>query len=69
MKSLVLYLFLLILKVFFNFVLDTIYKYSKFFKALLEKSLEFFPGEKGSPVLFFLRFMLLLLKIDFIIKK
>lgn len=69
MKSLVLYLFLLILKVFFNFVLDTIYKYSKFFKALLEKSLEFFPDKKGSPVLFFLRFMLLLLKIDFIRKK
>lgn len=69
MKSLVLYLFLLILEFFFNFILDIIYKYGKFSKALLKKSLEFFSDEKNGPILFFLYFILLLLKIDFIIKK
>lgn len=69
MKSLVLYLFLLILGFFFNFVLDIIYKYDKFSKTLLKKNLELFSNKKDSLVLFFLHFMLLPLKIDFIIKK
>lgn len=52
-KSAILHFFLLILRVLFNLVLDAIYKYGGFSKALLEKSLEFVLGDKINPGLFF----------------
>lgn len=48
MRSLILYFFLLVLEVLFNLIPDIVYKYSKFSKNLLKKSLKFFSsGEKG----------------------
>lgn len=69
MKNLILFFFLLILKVFLNLALDVIYKCNRFFKILLKKNLKLILGKKNSFFLFFLYFMLLLLKVNFITKK
>lgn len=61
--------FLLILEVLFNFILDIIYKYGKFSKTLLKKSLEFILSKKVDFILLFLIFMLLSSKIDPILEK
>lgn len=69
MKNLILYFFLIIIKSFFNFTLDVICKYNRFFKILLEKILKFALYKKNNHVLFNFYFILLLIKINFIIKK
>lgn len=61
--------FLLILKVLFNFILDAIYKYSRFLETLLEKSLKLILNKRNSFILFFLYLILLLIKITSIIEK
>lgn len=53
MTGLILYFFLLILRVLFNFVLDIVYKYNRFSKTLLKKGFEFVLNNKIRPVLFF----------------
>lgn len=69
MKSSVLYFFLLVLKFFFNLIPDGIYKYNKFFKTFLKKGLKFVSYKKGNFVSFNSRFILLLAKVNFILKK
>lgn len=45
-------LFLLVLKVLFNLALNAIYKYSRFFKILLENGFEFILSKKVDPIFF-----------------
>lgn len=68
MKKLILHFFLLVLGVLFNFARNAIYKYSEFSKTLLQKNLEFIPGDEVAPVLFFYSLMLFSSKIDLITK-
>lgn len=56
-------------KSLFNFILDVVYKCNRLSKALLKKDLKLVLSEKSNLILFFLYFILLLLKINFIIKK
>lgn len=58
----------MILKVCFDYVLNPIYKYNWFFKALWEKNLKFLLSEKDNLVLLLLYFILLPSKICSIIK-
>lgn len=53
MRGLILYFFLLILGVLFNFALDIVYKYDRFSETLLKKGFKFVSGNKISLVLFF----------------
>lgn len=69
MRNSILKVFLLVLKIFFNFCLDTIYKYNKFCKILLKKSFKLILSKKNSFILFNLYFMLLLVNVDLIIKE
>lgn len=64
MKSLVLYFFLLVLKISFNLTLDIVYKRSRFFKTLLKKGLKFVLYEEKNSVLFNLSFVFLLAEIN-----
>ena len=64
MKSLVLYFFLLVLRVFFDFTSNVIYERGRFSKTLLEEGLEFVPSEESDPVPLNLSFVLLPAKID-----
>lgn len=59
---------MLILEVLFNLASDIIYKHGRFSETLSKKSLEFVPGERGGPILFFL-YLVLPLKVDSISKK
>lgn len=52
MKNLILYFFLLIFKILFNFILNIIYKYDRFSKTLLKKILNL-SQVKGIALLFF----------------
>lgn len=63
-RSSVLYFFLLVLQVFFNFILDIVYKSGGFSKTLLKEVLKFVPGEWSNPVSLNLSFVLLSAKID-----
>lgn len=69
MKSSILNLFLLILRILLNFGLDASYKSSGFSKILLEKNFEFIPSGRDGIVIFNFGFMLLLAKVDFISKE
>lgn len=69
MKSLILYFFLLILRILFDFSLDAIYKYNRFSKILLKKIFKFVLGKRVSLILFLLYFILLSLKVYFVLKK
>lgn len=69
MKSLVLYFFLLILKVPFNHIPDAIYKYDKFFKIFSEKNFKYIFNRINNSILFKLSLILLLAKTDFFSKK
>lgn len=69
MKSVVLYFFMLVLEILLNLSLDICYKNSKFLKTLLEKSLKFVSNNEDSILAFYLSFILLLAKIDLILKK
>lgn len=66
-KSLVLYFFFLILKVFFDLTPDVVYKQSGFLKTLLKKSFKFVLYEGSNSVLLNLDLMLLPAEINFII--
>lgn len=68
-KSLILYFFLLVLEVFFNFTLDAIQKYSKFANVLLKNNLKFILYKKSDFFLPILSFMLLVEKVDLITEK
>lgn len=54
---------------FFNFILNAIYKYSRFAKILLKKGLKFVLYKESNVVLFNLNLILLLVKVDLITKK
>lgn len=69
MKNLVLYFFLLVLRVFFNFILDAIYKSNRFIKILLKKDFKFILSRVDNIVLFYLSFILLPAKIDFLLEE
>lgn len=60
---------MLILGVFFNFNLDVIFKYNRFFKILLKKGFKFVLYKKINFILLHLSLVLLLAKVDFIIKE
>lgn len=64
MRGSVLYFFLLILEVFFNFTPDAIHKCGRFSKFLLEKGLEFIPCEGVGSILLCPSLMLLPPEID-----
>lgn len=69
MKSLVLYFFLLILRVCINFTSNVVYKYNKFSKIFLKKSLKYVSYKRGGFVSFDTGLILLLGEIDLILKK
>lgn len=62
------YFFKLILKVFFDLILDTVYKYDGFFKTLLEKNFKFISSKRNCTFVFYLSFMLLLAKINLVLE-
>ena len=64
MRGPVLYFFLLILRIPFNLTSDAIYKYGRFPKTFLEKSLKFLPCEGVSSVPLSPSLMLLPAEID-----
>lgn len=63
------YLFLLVLIVFFNLILNTIYKYNRFFEFLPKKTLKFSLYNRKNLVSFNSYLVLLPIKIYFIIDK
>lgn len=69
MKKLILYFFLLILEVSLNFILDIVYKHSRFSKIVSKKSLKFVLGKRNGPITFDLGLILLPVKIDPLIKE
>ena len=68
-RSPVLYFFLLVLQVSFDFTPDVVYKRGGFSKTLSEKSLEFVLSEGSNPVPLDLNFVLLPAKIDPILEE
>lgn len=69
MKNLILYFFLLVLRVFFNLILDDFYKRGRFVKTLIEKSSEYILFKVNNLILLNLSLILLLAEINPIIKK
>lgn len=69
MENLILYFFLIVLKILLNFGTNANYKQDKFSKTLLEKSLEFFLSKKNGIVTFNLNFILLPTEVNFVSKK
>lgn len=57
------------LRIFFDFISDTIYKCNKFLKTLSKKGFEFFLYNKNNLILLYLSFILLLIEINSITKK
>lgn len=68
-KSPVLYFFLLVLGVSFDFTPNIVNKRSRFSETLLEECLEFVLSKKSNPIILNLSFMLLLAEVDPISKK
>ena len=68
-RSPVLYFFLLVLRVFFDFSSDVVYKRSGFSKTLSKEGFEFILNEKVYPVLLNLSFVLLPSEIDPILEE
>lgn len=68
-KNAVLYFFLLLLQVFFNFSPDIINKCSRFFEILLEKNLKFVSSKESNLVLLNLSLLLLLAEVNAILEK
>lgn len=68
MRNLILYFFLLVLKISLNFCPDIGYKRGRFSKTLIEKNLEFFPHKGGGLVALYLSFVLLSAKVDPIVE-
>lgn len=69
MESLILHFLLLVLKIPLDFYSNSSYKQNKFPNTLIEKILEFASNSKNSIVIFNLSFTLLLVKINFDLKK
>lgn len=69
MKSLILYFFLLILKVLFHLAPDTVYKCGQFSKTLSKKGLKFVPKVEINLILFFEELILLPSEVNFITEK
>lgn len=69
MRSLVLNFLLLVLKISLNLSLDAIYKYCRFSKTILEKSLKFILNKKNRTIAFNLNFVLLPAKVNLILEK
>ena len=69
MRSPVLYFFLLVLQVSFDFIPDVIYKRGGFSEILSEEGLEFVLIKRSNPVLVNLSFVLLPTEIDPISKE
>lgn len=61
--------FLLVLRILFNFSPDVGHKCGRFSKTLSKKGLEFILYRKNTTVVLNLSLMLLLVEIDFILKK
>lgn len=68
-KPLILYFFLLELRILFNFGPNTTYKQGGFFKTLLKKNLKFVLTRVNYIIAFNLCFGLLLAKVNLILKK
>lgn len=68
-KKPVLYFFLLVLQVFFDFTPDVVNKRGRFSKILSEKCFKFVLSEESNPVPLNLNLVLLPIKVDFILKK
>lgn len=69
MRSPVLYFFLLVIKVFFDFIPNVVNKRGRFFKTLLEKCFAFVLNKGSDPILLNLSFMLLPMEVDPISEK
>lgn len=68
MKSPILNLFLLILRIPLDYSPDTNHKNGGFSKTLLKKSLKFVLSKRDGTIIFNLGLLLLLAKVDFILK-
>lgn len=69
MKSLVLFFFLLILSIFFNYTPDAIHKHGRFSKVFLKKGFKLVQSQKNSFIIFDSGLILLPAKVDLIPKK
>ena len=69
MKNPVLYFFLLVLQVSFNFTPDVVNKRSGFFETLLKEGLKIVLSKESNPVTLNLSFLLLLAEVDLILKE
>lgn len=69
MKNLVLYFFLLMLGVSFDFIPDTVYKSSEFSETLLDKGFKCFSCKGDGIIAFYLSLVLLPLEIDLFLKE
>lgn len=68
-KNLILYFFLLVFKISLNLNLDIYYKWAGFSKTLLKKVFQLVSNKKNNINAFYLNFLLLLIKVNSIIKK
>lgn len=68
-KSSVLYFFLLILKIFFDFILDNVYNYGRFSKTLLKRSLKLVSCKSNHLILLNLGHVLLPVEVYSFLKK
>lgn len=59
----------LILKAFFNFTLNIVYKYYRFFEKFFKKNFKFILYKKVGFIQLNLRLILLLVKVNLILKK
>lgn len=69
MRSLILYFFLLVLKIFLNFCSNAGYKQNKFSKNLLKKSFKFILSKRDIIIIFNFGLMLLPAGINLILEK
>lgn len=69
MRGLILYFFLLVLKISLNLNLNAGYKQDGFFNALLEKDLEFVSNKGSNTSILNFGLILLLVEVDTILEK
>lgn len=69
MRNVVLYFFLLVFRVLFDFISNDIYKCSRFLETFPKKSLKLVLGARCSPITFNSGFMLLQAEVNLIPEK
>lgn len=69
MESLILYFFLLVLGILLNLGLNTSHKQGGLFKTLLKEGFKFVSNRRSNIIAFKLSFVLLLVKVDFVLEE